>query len=356
MISLIDFFLICFKYFFLSTKRIQKSVYRVFLKQLAQWLIYGKFVDVHFEFFIQNTETKRPSLVTSGVSDKHGSSTSTPATVVSEATNVTPTVWHYSVSYAMLPHHFSPSWAEKVLFIGQTVLMLNSPPKDSFRAKLSSATNHQSKPSIFGDQEYEFLKNFHDLADVDGGSNRIALIKKLVDEIKVCVTKYLSDVALNEADLVHQLRLIKDYFLLGRGPLFQEFIKHTAGLKLNDGTLREINKAFRNACNSVNVVDDFEQFGFLVDREEVVDSICDDDIVQSLTLKYKVKWPLHLIFTPKVLARYNEMFRFLLRIKKTQYDLQKVWSHHRENKLEKCVSWFCLFLINIFNYGNFFHI
>lgn len=50
----------------------------------------------------------------------------------------------------------------------------------------------------------------------------------------------------------------------------------------------------------------------------------------QISLGYKVKWPLHLLFSPKVLEHYNEMFQFLIRIRKVQYGLQCVWCLHRE--------------------------
>lgn len=45
-------------------------------------------------------------------------------------------------------------------------------------------------------------------------------------------------------------------------------------------------------------------------------------------LKYKVIWPLHLLFNPSSLNDYNTLFRFLLRVKKTQIDLWNLWSEH----------------------------
>ena len=51
----------------------------------------------------------------------------------------------------------------------------------------------------------------------------------------------------------------------------------------------------------------------------------------SIILKYDFKWPLHLLFTPEVLARYNDMFRLLLRIKKTQHDLHALWKAYKQS-------------------------
>lgn len=47
-----------------------------------------------------------------------------------------------------------------------------------------------------------------------------------------------------------------------------------------------------------------------------------------IILKYKVIWPLHLLFNPSALNNYNILFKFLLRVKKTQIDLWNLWSEH----------------------------
>lgn len=41
-------------------------------------------------------------------------------------------------------------------------------------------------------------------------------LEDIIDEIKLCVSEHLSDIAIKEADLFKQLILIKDFYLLGR--------------------------------------------------------------------------------------------------------------------------------------------
>uniref|UniRef100_A0A182T2J3 Gamma-tubulin complex component n=1 Tax=Anopheles maculatus TaxID=74869 RepID=A0A182T2J3_9DIPT len=153
----------------------------------------------------------------------------------------------------------------------------------------------------------------------------------------------MSMIVIEKADLERQLRLMKDFFLLGRGELFSEFLTQTQSLKLligkeiNDGTTRDLNRALQLAANSINVGEDIEQFSFeLPGKDEVEDSFCYEtkSAVGHIMLKYKVKWPLHLLFSPRILDRYNEMFRFLLRIKKIQHDLLQIWSYQRERRIK----------------------
>lgn len=61
---------------------------------------------------------------------------------------------------------------------------------------------------------------------------------------------------------------------------------------------------------------------------------------QYLSLSYSVPWPLHLILSPQVLAKYNEVFRFLLMAKRTQLMLHDAWAEQKkEKKIKFTVSW-----------------
>ena len=46
----------------------------------------------------------------------------------------------------------------------------------------------------------------------------------------------------------------------------------------------------------------------------------------GLSLEYRSHWPLHLMFSPDVIDKYNALFRFLLPVKRVQLDLQYVWA------------------------------
>ncbi|XP_055637096.1 gamma-tubulin complex component 4 homolog [Toxorhynchites rutilus septentrionalis] len=329
-----------------AVRLIQNSVYAIFIKQLFGWLLHGKFVDQFGEFFIQHVENPRSSgsplgRGTVGAAQISGNS-------FSDNTSINTELWRYEIRREILPYYFPASWAEKVLFIGQTVLMLISDPRDGTEKRLAGERNYSNemrftsmKESLWGEQEYEFFKKFHRL-QLDENMN-VAKFEHIVDEIKLCVSEQMSEIAIKEADLLKQLKLIKDYFMLGRGELFSELLKQTKSLRtlfakgITDGSSRDLNRAFQLAANSVNITEDIEQFSFVLPPKDDVDSFCYETkgILSYITLKYKVKWPLHLLFSPKTLEKYNEMFRFLLRVRKIQYDIHQVWSFQRENRIQK---------------------
>lgn len=321
--------------------RIQRSVYVVFIKHLYQWLLYGRFVDPYGEFFIQHvgdsisTNSSNPNSSSTPIHDTN----SIHATIASDTNSVNTELWRYEVSVTMLPYYFPITWAENVLLTGQTVLTFNSNPKDiTKRLEFADDTNekpHAHHSSLWGDQEYEIFRKFYELQNED--VINVSKLEQIVNVIKTCVTEHLFVIAMYDADLSQQMRLIKDFYLLGRGELFHEFIKYTKALMtepVSESATRDLNRAFIAAGNIVGISEDIEQFSFYVPKESAANSFTHEanNYINSITLKYKVRWPLHLLFSPKILDRYNEMFRFLLKIKKTQYDLEQVWSLHKETK------------------------
>lgn len=296
-------------------------------------------MDTYGEFFIQHIEHKNVSTGTGN--DKQTSHTTTTATTTtSDGTSVNTELWRYEICYEFLPQYFTNSWAEKVLFIGQTVLMFNA-DQDGKKTNTwnQEEMDFEQKGTLWNNQEHVYFNK------VSGLQNELALnvakYERIVDEIKFYISERLSEIAINQADLIKQLKLIKDFFLLGRGELYLEFIKQTAGFSygtITESMARDITKSFQLAAHSVNLTDDLEQFGMYIPIDEIDTQNYDYNdcgFIRFLKLKYKVKWPLHLLFSPKVIERYNVMFQFLLQIKRIQYDLHSIWCYHREKKMKK---------------------
>ncbi|XP_037052215.1 gamma-tubulin complex component 4 homolog [Bradysia coprophila] len=312
---------------------IQRSVHSVFIKQLSKWVIYGELDDKYGEFFIQHIDQRNTT--------DHQTNSGQTTTTLSDATRSVHTdLWRYEIWYEMLPNYLTPTWAGEVLFLGQTVVMFNMDRREIEKhAKMvrDDETDDPMEPidSLWGDQD--FAQQFQDL-HADSGANMLKLVE-LVEQIKIYVSEKLTKIALKQVDLIKQLKLIKDFFMLGRGELFLEFVKKTQSIQsveLDEHTARTVTKAFENAANSVNVTEDLENFTLSVPLGDAETTSLDiRGIFRHILLRYNVQWPLHLLFSPKVMERYNELFRFLLQIRRVQYDLQTVWCYHREKKMKK---------------------
>lgn len=97
----------------------------------------------------------------------------------------------------------------------------------------------------------------------------IIAFERTVDDLKQCVTEHLWRVAVEDAQLMHQIKLIKDFFLLGRGELFLEFIRlagHILNKKPTSHTTRDINLSFQIAARKMHFHDESttESFDFVV--------------------------------------------------------------------------------------------
>lgn len=178
----------------------------------------------------------------------------------------------------------------------------------------------------------------------------LSKLQKIVADMKKYVTENLYQIAKKDSDLMEQLKRIKDLYLLGRGDLFEEFFKECRSIGNGNPTTwsaKDSNRAFQMAAHSLNLGEELEQFSFvdsvpvamMVEEAPTNPSINQsiDHTMQFSAIKYKVKWPLHLIFSQKIMDRYNELFRFLLRIKRAQHDLQLIWTKHREQRLDRSV-------------------
>lgn len=404
-----------------SAYRIHLAVHRVFLKQLTQWVLYGRFVDTNHEFFIQMIEQPssshhRDDGSASGGGKFHNTSQhSGDGAIASSATRGSHPVvgggatgktnahrnadlWRYEINYDQLPPYCTPQWAEKVRFIGQTVVTFSLDPSSGSGADLAAGgdadaevcsptampnsaadsnsgivagganellagADEQHQQTLWNDQEHVYVRKLRAICEADGV--HLVLYETVIDEIKVYVSERLSEIAIQQADLVRQLRLIKDFYLLGRGEFYFEFIKQArtvlerngavggtaAGSIISEAIAKDITMAFTQAAHSINVVDDLEQFQLIVSldvasysgsldasltdlgAEELAAAAAVVGFIPSISLRYRVRWPLHLLFSPRIIDGYNEMFRFLLQIKRIQYQLQMVWCDHRERRV-----------------------
>lgn len=326
-----------------ALEKIIHCVHIVFYKQLTSWLLYGRLEDVHSEFFIQKVSSSQINLTPTekkNNEDFYGGTTDK---------NIKLDMWDYDIQIDMLPTNIRPSLAAKILTIGQTIIMFGNDP----RQKKDFSVVNKTNSSIWGEKEYEYFRKLQDLQSKPIFD--IVKFERTIDELKQCITELLWQVAVEEAHLLQQLKSMKDFYLMGRGDLFREFIRLTAHI-LNkpptNHTSRDINLAFQIAIRKMHFSDEstMDSFNFTIPIPESK-SDNDDDLIGSsdftekeredpiekrgwglIILKYKIIWPLHLLFSPSALNDYNALFRFLLRVKKTQIDLWNLWSEHMHFK------------------------
>ncbi|XP_017121165.1 gamma-tubulin complex component 4 homolog [Drosophila elegans] len=306
-------------------RKVIKPVKYPFFASLAHWLSYGVIDDVHSEFFIKFTPTDSV--------DGSSCSKSANSSVMSVDRNPEDYIWQYDINLNQLPGFLSIIVAEKVLFVGQTVLVFKmgrnvkaKNKRDQLAAKLAEIS-HDEIYELWNGRENEFFAMVQDLGKDE--TIDVFRVENVINDIKKFVSRRLSEIAVNEVDIERQMGLIKDFYLLGRGEFYMEFCCQMIGTMDSyfEERFKNITRSFEIAATVMGISDDLENFSLTCQRSiSEPDESCDFHILQCLNLKYTYEWPLNLLFSPKAIERYNRIFRFLLIIRTFQYDIQRVWA------------------------------
>ena len=222
--------------------------------------MYGHLEDIHKEFFIQKID-KTNNMIISEEKDKDKDKDGELEKDGKEFSNE---MWDYDINVDVLPYYIRMSLAHKILVIGQTIIMFGNDPRQK---KDMEVVTKNAENLIWGEREYEYFEKLRILQ----AKPRFALIEfeRTVDELKKCVTQHLWHVAVEEAQLVNRLKLIKDFYLMGRGDLFLEFIRlatHILDKTPTNHTSRDINLAFQMAMRKTQSTEEtaLESFTFAV--------------------------------------------------------------------------------------------
>ncbi|KAK7879108.1 hypothetical protein WMY93_034110 [Mugilogobius chulae] len=144
----------------------------------------------------------------------------------------------------------------------------------------------------------------------------------------------------------------KGFLSSGSGELYQVFIdlaQHMLKTPPTAVTEHDVNVAFQQAAHKVLLDDDnlLPLLHLTVDyqskdkdpggRDQVpAQDSSPRDPPQTgwaaLGLSYRVQWPLHILFTPAVLEKYNVVFRYLLSVRRVQSQLQHLWALQMQRK------------------------
>lgn len=355
--------------------RVLHVCHGVLFKHLCSWLLYGYVHDPYKEFFIQPCEA--------GTHDQSHDQTSQSQEEEDElgimgvtgrqlqkllklnTTDMNTSPSHlFSVQADKLPYYIPVRVAEKILFVGESIQMF----QDKGKSPVS-----KDKGNILEGKQEKFAKDLHQLAQEQPFNNM--KFETVINDIRTQVAEVLWKILVEEADLLGHLRIIKDFYLLGRGELYLAFIdqaQHLLRVPASATTEHDVNAAYLCAARNVLFHDEvlLQRFrlsvkqvpkpnklsctsktvGLHVKADTSRSSSCSDTgaVVEpgwsSLSLNYSVQWPLHIFFTPVVLEKYNRVFRFLLVVRRTQLNLQHCWTiqmsdKHRHMDQAEALKW-----------------
>ncbi|NXP68969.1 GCP4 protein, partial [Chloropsis cyanopogon] len=332
-----------------ALEKILAVCHGVMYKQLSAWMLHGLLLDQHEEFFIKQgpssgnvpsqPEEDDDDLGIGGLTGKQLRELQD-LRLIEEENMLAPSLKQFSLRVEMLPSYIPVRVAEKILFVGESVQMFEN-----------QNVNLTRKGSILKNQEDTFAAELHRLKQQPLFS--LVDFESVVDWIRSTVAEHLWKLMVEESDLLGQLKIIKDFYLLGRGELFQAFIdtaQHMLKTPPTAVTEHDVNIAFQQSAHKVLLDDDnllpllhltIEYHGkehkdTSQTREGPSRELSPREAPTSgwaaLGLSYKVQWPLHILFTPAVLEKYNVVFKYLLSVRRVQAELQHCWALQMQRK------------------------
>ncbi|XP_073851773.1 gamma-tubulin complex component 4 isoform X9 [Macaca fascicularis] len=316
-----------------ALEKILAVCHGVMYKQLSAWMLHGLLLDQHEEFFIKQgpssgnvsaqPEEDEEDLGIGGLTGKQLRELQD-LRLIEEENMLAPSLKQFSLRVEILPSYIPVRVAEKILFVGESVQMFEN-----------QNVNLTRKGSILKNQEDTFAAELHRLKQQPLFS--LVDFEQVVDRIRSTVAE-----------------IIKDFYLLGRGELFQAFIdtaQHMLKTPPTAVTEHDVNVAFQQSAHKV-LLDDDNLLPLLHLTIEYHGKEHKADATQAregpsretspreapasgwaaLGLSYKVQWPLHILFTPAVLEKYNVVFKYLLSVRRVQAELQHCWALQMQRK------------------------
>ncbi|KAL4308752.1 hypothetical protein GQ457_01G053870 [Hibiscus cannabinus] len=335
--------------------------HQVLYNQLASWMVYGVLQDQHGEFFIRRQEDRDV---------EYGSfipDTSDKLARLS-ADDKSSRDWHFGfhIFLDMLPEYIPMRTAESILFAGKSIRILRNPsPGFKFQDALYNQQKGKCSQKVHGSAGCDpFPKEpingnmigeeFLPQSEADKIETMLQELKESlefhkrsfecsVESIRTVAASHLWQLVVVRADLNGHLKALKDYFLLAKGDFFQCFLEESRQLMRlppRPSTAEaEITVPFQLAAIKTFSEGDryfsrvslrMPSFGIPVKSSQVdlsnASSETSLDGWDGIALEYFVDWPLQLFFTQEVLSKYRIIFQYLLRLKRTQMELEKSWA------------------------------
>ena len=277
--------------------------------------------------------------------------------------------WHrgFQVCLEALPPGVELPAAEAALFTGRAVRVLSN-PRGAFKRRFSGLDDEESSRESSREHEESSLASagastsllpdaaldaaaaqIRSLAVSDEAFDR-ARFEHVVERIRRPVADRLGRLVVVDAELPRHLRALRAYLLLGRGDFYQCFLEEARALLAAPprASTAEADLAvpFAQAASKSSAADDAQKLArrfrlrlgspYGADAEDAEEEQVSKknrsrrrvpayDAWDSLSLEYAVPWPLGLLLTRDALRRYDEMFKYLLRLRRAARALDEAW-------------------------------
>ncbi len=284
--------------------------------------------------------------------------------------------WHrgFQVCLEALPPGVELPAAEDALFTGRAVRVLSN-PRGAFKRRVRAfsglddeeesydeeSSRERKESSLASSATYSSTSLLPDAA-LDAAAAQIrslavsdeafdrARFERVVERIRKPVADRLGRLVVVDAELPRHLRALRAYLLLGRGDFYQCFLEEARALLAAPprASTAEADLAvpFAQAASKSSAADDAQKLArrfrlrlgspYGADAEDAEEEpfskknrsrrrVPAYDAWDSLSLEYAVPWPLGLLLTRDALRRYDEMFKYLLRLRRAARALDEAW-------------------------------
>ncbi|CAF2058620.1 unnamed protein product [Rotaria magnacalcarata] len=347
-----------------TMKQLLSACHRILIKQITSILTRGQVYDEYAEFFIGlnnsvNVEamgltTPSVSRMTSAIpSRSHSPDRDRQMTlqVAQKPSPMTPGYSQYQLIADMLPSYVPLQLADKILFIGESWLLLKTNDEDSDKNTLSI------NPIDYDEQNNRVQQQLHALTMSD--ELNMFELERIIERARIELSLTLRNLFVDRFHLCDELEQIRGFYLIERGELYTLFVNRTSQLLLNtkkstNAIENDINEVFKQCLNDLHlepILTNADKFKFKLNFPVTENSTQEasngrrrflsrvqgtSENVNSpfdfwacgwanLSIQYKLKYPMKAFFSENCKQRYNDIFHLLIVLRYVQIELNSLW-------------------------------
>ncbi|CAF3670392.1 unnamed protein product [Rotaria sp. Silwood1] len=244
-------------------KKLLCACHRILIKQITSILTRGQIYDEYGEFFIglnNNINIEAMGMTTPSVSRM----TSTIASrshspdrnkqfnlqIPQNNPTIAPGYSQYQLIPDMLPSYIPLQLAEKILFIGESWLLLKTNDEDN--DKNFSSIN----PIDYDEQNNRLQQQLHALTLSD--DLNMFELERIIEHARIDLSLTLRNLFVDRFHLCDELEQIRGFYLIERGELYSLFVNRTNQLLLNtkkstNAIENDINEVFKQCINDLHL-------------------------------------------------------------------------------------------------------
>ncbi|XP_034945517.1 gamma-tubulin complex component 5 [Chelonus insularis] len=183
-----------------------------------------------------------------------------------------------------------------------------------------------------------------------------SVLEKILDRRYSCTSKLVKDILINEYKLEKHLKLMRSIYMMERGHIMKKFY-HQMFLEIENQSC-SVEPDYLSNILEETLCDEWRDANSSYRWSITLTNNVTCKVLQAVdhtTLHYAVDWPINMILTDQVLSKYNEIFRFQLKLKwalwslsnlnfidlesKNSNEMKDLFSHFNVRRLECLRFW-----------------